>query len=152
MNFDSFEISWPVFFLLFLVLLKNCNLPFDFILDFLNLNDIIMFGLLENRFNRIEAYEFDFGGTFAATTLCCDGRCGACAGCYSNRWCLKYIRSGWNDGCCGCTNGWHCFHRCNRQIYLTTVHYSTAAVGTRFAQLLVLFVTHNELTDMKNKL
>lgn len=69
----------------------RCDLPFDFVFDFRHLNDIVVLGLLENRFNRIEAHEFDFGGTFAGPTFRCDGRCGARAGCDGYRWRLKYI-------------------------------------------------------------
>lgn len=48
---------------------KNHSKPFDFVLDFGPLHDVIMIGLLEYRLHRVEANEFDFGRTFAGGTL-----------------------------------------------------------------------------------
>lgn len=66
--------------------------PFDFVLDFGPLHNVIVIGLLEYRFHRVEANEFDFGGSLAGGALrVYGGRAGAV--CHRNGGRLKCGRA-----------------------------------------------------------
>lgn len=88
------------------------NLPFYFIFDGGPSNDLIVIGLIVNRFHRIEADEINFARSFARAFRCwCECRrriirigCGRCNG---YRWCCDNHRW-WRIRSTQCR---HCYRR-----------------------------------------